>query len=140
MNVHVPCAGGCTLTPGYWKTHSIHGPAPYDNTWDAKAGGDALFLGTGKSYYQVLWMNPSGGNAYLILAHPYIAAEMNQLNGASISGDVLAAYNEARTLLVKYQGSLSIPKTSPDRARAVYLAGILDNYNNGLIGPGHCSE
>lgn len=26
--VHIPCVGGCTLTQGYWKTHSEHGPAP----------------------------------------------------------------------------------------------------------------
>ena len=23
----------CTLTQGYWKTHSSYGPAPYDVTW-----------------------------------------------------------------------------------------------------------
>ena len=31
--VNVPCAGGCTLTQGYWKTHSLRGPAPYDDAW-----------------------------------------------------------------------------------------------------------
>ncbi len=30
---HGPCNQGCTLTPGYWKTHSRRGPAPYDDTW-----------------------------------------------------------------------------------------------------------
>ena len=25
IDVTVPCAGGCTLTPGYWKTHSSFG-------------------------------------------------------------------------------------------------------------------
>jgi hypothetical protein len=29
---------------------------------------------------------------------------------------------------------------SPIRAQFTSLAGILDGYNNGLTGPGHCSE
>jgi len=27
--VNVPCQTGCTLTQGYWKTHSSYGPAPH---------------------------------------------------------------------------------------------------------------
>jgi hypothetical protein len=137
--VDVPCGGGCTLTPGYWKTHSIFGPAPYDMTWDYKAGGNAEFLDTGMSYYQVLWTSSSGGNAFYILAHPFIAAEMNVLNHASIPANVLDAWNQAKVLLTKYQYTLLIPKGA-DRDLAISLAGILDSYNNGLLGPGHCSE
>jgi hypothetical protein len=33
VRVNVACDQGCTLTPGYWKTHSRKGPAPYDDTW-----------------------------------------------------------------------------------------------------------
>lgn len=140
VKITVPCEGGCTLTPGYWKTHSKYGPAPYDSTWDLKLGGDAIFLGTGKSYYEVLWMTPQGGNAYLILAHAFIAAEMNGLNGAFIPADVQSAWNQAQGLLITYQSVMSIPKNSADRGIAIELAEILDDYNNGLIGPGHCSE
>ena len=28
VNVNVACSQGCTLTQGYWKTHSRKGPAP----------------------------------------------------------------------------------------------------------------
>jgi hypothetical protein len=31
VTVTVPCPTGCTLTQGYWKTHSQEGPAPYDD-------------------------------------------------------------------------------------------------------------
>ena len=31
-NTYVP-PQGCTLTQGYWKTHSENGPAPYDDNW-----------------------------------------------------------------------------------------------------------
>jgi hypothetical protein len=138
--VNVPCGCGCTLTQGYWKTHSKYGPAPYDDTWDLLAGGDAEFLDTGLTYYEVLWTVPKGGNAYFILAHQYIAAELNVLNGASIPDDVLAAWNQAGELLIEYQGDMSIPKKGEDRELAIQLYELLDDYNNGYIGPGHCSE
>jgi hypothetical protein len=140
VKIDVPCDVGCTLTPGYWKTHSKYGPAPYDSTWDLKDGGDAPFFETGYSYYEMLWTDSNGGNAYIILAHAYIAAELNVSNGASIPNEVIEAWEQAGELLVMYQGDMSIPKNSPDRAVAIQLAEILDDYNNGLIGPGHCSE
>lgn len=137
------CGEGCTLTPGYWKTHSMYGPAPYDATW-AMIGEDTPFFLSGQSYYEVLWTSPSGGNAYYILAHAYIAAELNQLNGASIPDDVLAAWNEATGLFSTYTpdevAALKGNNGKELRAQFIGLAEILDNYNNGLTGPGHCSE
>jgi hypothetical protein len=139
--IDVPCEGGCTLTPGYWKTHSEYGPAPYDDTWALlPAGADTPFFGTGITYYQALWTEPQGGNAYFILAHAYIAAELNVLNGASIPPDALDAWIQAQSLLIAYEGTMEIPKQTADRELAIHLAEILDAYNNGLIGPGHCSE
>jgi hypothetical protein len=135
ITVCVPCAGGCTLTPGYWKTHSAYGPAPYDDTW-AIIGEDTPFFFSGKTYYEALWTSPRG-NAYYILAHAYIAAELNQLNGADIPAEVLAAFDDATVLFQTY---------SPDDVRGgvrhqfIALAELLDAYNNGYIGPGHCSE
>jgi hypothetical protein len=141
VNVTVACAAGCTLTQGYWKTHSEYGPAPYDDTWAMLTdGADTPFFDTGKSYYEILWMEPKGGNAYLILAHQYIAAELNTLNGASVPSDVLDAWEQAGELLVEYEAKLSIPKKGEDRVLAIQLYELLDDYNNGLIGPGHCSE
>jgi hypothetical protein len=141
--VNVPCEGGCTLTPGYWKTHSQYGPAPYDNTW-AMIGEDAAFFSSGQSYYQVLWTEPKGGNAYYILAHAYIAARLNMLNGASVPDDVQNAFDAASVLF----GSNSPNSVGHNKGkgssdlRATFLgyAVILDEYNNGDTGPGHCSE
>lgn len=98
---------GCTLTPGYWKTHSNFGPAPYDENWlkvgdpldfdwpllgidevcdgtpeDASCGEDTPFFLSGASWHDALW-TPPAGNAYYIAAHAYIAATLNFLNGAS---------------------------------------------------------
>jgi hypothetical protein len=142
VNVSVPCAGGCTLTQGYWKTHSENGPAPYDDTWALLAdGANTLFLESGASYYEVLWMEPKGGNAWIILSHQYIAAELNTLNEAYMCEDVEDDFNEALVLLEEYDQLGDIPKNQKeDRARAIELYTILDNYNNGLMGTPHCDE
>jgi hypothetical protein len=137
--VTVPCEEGCTLTPGYWKTHSIYGPAPYDDTW-AMIGEDTIFFLSGQSYYYVLWTEPNG-NAYYILAHAYIAAELNQLNGADFT-DAQDAFDDATALFETYTPEEigALKGNNALRQQFLALATILDDYNNGLIGPGHCSE
>lgn len=140
VDVKVLCDRGCTLTPGYWKTHSKNGPSSYDSTWDFKVGGDAMFFGTGSTYVQMLWMSPKGGNGYVLLAQHYIAAELNTLNGAPMPKAVLRAFEQAENLLTKYDGNMSISKRSRDRALAIKLARILNAYNKGRLGPGYCSQ
>ena len=132
---------GCTLTPGYWKTHSSYGPAPYDATW-AQIGEDTPFFTSGQSYYEVLWTEPEGGNAYYILAHAYIAAGLNQLNGADFAA-AQTTFEQATILFETYTPDevAAMKKTDKAmRAHFISLAETLDNYNNGLIGPGHCAE
>jgi len=117
---------GCTYTIGYWKNH------PYD--WPT----DELSLWSMHDAMLTLWEKPKGGNAYIILAHQYIAAELNVVNGASIPEEVLEAWLDAQELLEAYAGKGTIPKKSDDRDAAIALASMLDDYNNGVIGPGHC--
>jgi hypothetical protein len=139
--VHVTCDGaGCTLTQGYWKTHSANGPAPYDNTW-AHIGEGTTFFKSGQSYYQVLWTAP-GGNAYYNLAHQYIAAQLNVLNGASVPAEVQTALSSATTLFQTYTPAqiAGLKGNSALRAQFITLAGTLGAYNEGTTGPGHCSE
>lgn len=145
VNADVACDYGCTLTPGYWKTHSSYGPAPYDNTWDLLLFDEETpFFLSGQTYYEVLWTNPKGGNAYYILAHAYIAAELNVLNGASMPDNVLKAFEDAAELFTHWApetvASLKGKAGKEVRADFILLATILDDYNNGFYGPGHCTE
>ncbi len=146
--VDCPDTGGCTLTQGYWKTHSDQGPAPFDDTWDLilPNGSATPFFGSGQSYYDVLWTTPRGGNAWYILAHQYIAAELNVLNGAAIPPAVLADWTAAGAMLQQWDadgpgtpGDNLIPR-GPNRNAAIALAGSLADYNEGVTGPGHCDE
>jgi hypothetical protein len=145
--VSVPCPTGCTLTQGYWKTHSVYGPAKKaDPTWLAASGSvwdtgfnqDSVFYNSGQTYYQVMWTTPKGGNAYYILAHQYIAALLNIRAGAGTTPAVVAALNYAQTFFQTYTPTSSLSKAT--RSDAIAAAGTLGSYNEGLIGPGHCSQ
>lgn len=144
---------GCTLTQGYWRTHSAFGPAPYDATWcaawaDANTCSDGReddpFFLSGQDYIHVLWTPPQGGNAYYTLAHQWIAAYLNGLTGASMPAEVEQAMADASALFGQYTPDM-IPLLKGKvgniaRAQFITLGATLDTYNNGEVGPGHCSE
>lgn len=142
------CVQGCTLTQGYWKTHSKYGPAKSDPTWNLvqPSGPDTTFFYSGKTWYVAFWTTPSGGNAYWVLAHQYEAAVLNQLNGASQPAQVQSAVAQAYSLFSNptntpaYVGGLK--STSQLRQQFISDAAVLDMYNNGNYpgGPPHCSE
>jgi hypothetical protein len=137
----IPCSLGCTLTPGYWKTHSMAGPAPYDDAWASLSDDeDTEFFLSGQSYYEVLWTQPAG-NAYYILARAYIAAQLNGINGASFTS-IKATFDKATVLLSANTPAqvAALGKASATRQLFISLAGTLDAFNNGVTGPGHCSE
>jgi hypothetical protein len=123
---------GCTLTLGYWKNHSAHASNPNQNIpWPISE--ETLLCG--ETWFDILHAPAGGGNTWLILAHQWIAAKLNEASGAST--DVLGgALDEAGDLLANNCGGLS----GDDQDRAIELASLLDDYNNGVIGPGHCGD
>ena len=123
---------GCTLTQGYWKTHNEHAtsaglqadwPAPYDE--------DDLLCG--QTLLAILETAPQG-DAWIILAHQFIAARLNLASGASTTDEVDAALASADTWLLANCGGAP----ASESADALEWAETLDRYNHGAIGPGHC--
>jgi cysteine-rich repeat protein len=119
---------GCTYTLGYWKTHhelaknrSQRLPWPISATTTLCGQSWLAILGT-----------PPRGQAWLQLAHQWVAARLNVANGASLDVTVLDAVTRAGRMLDDCR------ITDAERVEALDLASILDNFNNGLIGPGHC--
>lgn len=132
---------GCTLTQGYWKTHSSYGPAPTDAGWFTSAtplGPNTLFFSSGRTWYQIFWTPPKGGNAYLQLAHQYMAAKLNILNGASSTTAVDAAILWAEAFFPGKTTATALTDAQIRAARAA--AGVLGSYNEGIVGPGHCQD
>jgi len=120
-------SNGCTYTQGYWKNH----PSAWD---DGIKPGDPFFS-SGKSWLQVL-KTPPKGNVYYILAHQYIAAQLNILNGADPAA-VQTAIEWAAQFFTDYTPTSTLSEAI--RNQATSYANLLDQYNNGYIGPGHCS-
>ena len=122
-------AQNCTFTIGYWKTHP--------GAWPAAS----LTLGT-VNYTAAELLSilnePSGGNGLIILAHQLIAAKLNIINGANpaaAAAAIASADAQIGGLVVPPIGAgfLSPASVSTD-------AHTLDDFNNGIIGPGHCAE
>lgn len=160
---------GCTLTRGYWQTHSAYGPAPYDDNWarvgniedegwedlglpgecdpeneSLRCGEDTPFFG-GDSWINVFWTPPQGGDAYYILAHQFMAATLNVLNGAAIPDHVERAWDAAASLFESCgPGEFVRPRRNQavtcNRDDAIELAELLDSYNNGYEDVPHCSD
>ncbi len=141
--IRVDCDPSCTLTQGYWKTHnpSFWGGAPHDDTWleilpDAE---QSPFFLSGDTWFGVFWTPPKG-NAYYNLAHQYMAAVLNTLNEASVPDEVQDALDDATALFETYTPAQVDSFKGKKRKEFIKLAGILAQYNEGLIGPGHCDE
>jgi hypothetical protein len=129
-------SSGCTLTQGYWKTHSRQGPAPYDGTW-SKLGAeeeDTVFFRSGQTWLQV-FRTTVRGNAYYTLAHQYMAARLNVLAGAD-SAAVSAELAWATRFFEDHTPDMGFsPSVAPTM---IAKADALARFNEGAVGPGHC--
>ncbi|MDH4232965.1 MAG: hypothetical protein OEW04_13170 [Nitrospirota bacterium] len=151
---------GCTYTQGYWGTY---GPAENPHTWPTGFSRDDIFFlatsitaSTSKgvttctqdtdangnliplTWQQVMDTEVSVSQGYYQLAHQYIAAVLNQANGAFVPQGVQDTLDYAEAWLqannpcaCTSNGSCGIQKD---------WAAVLDDYNNGIYqgGPPHC--
>lgn len=115
--------GGCTFTQGWYKNHTTQWPA---GTYQPNTVFD------GWKTWIDLYNTPPKGSQYIILAHQYMTALLNIQGGASAPQNVLDAIATATTY---FNGGGAGTGGSTDISG---LSGILDAYNNGITGPGHC--
>jgi len=136
-NTFVPSTG-CTLTQGFWKTHT--GLGAQADAWPALPGG-TLALGSvnyTKAQLISIFNTAPKGNGLITLAHQLIAAKLNILNGAdptAISATIAAADALIGALVVPPVGSGFL---APSAVSALVTA--LDDFNTGDTGPGHCDD
>ena len=148
--VHVPCAGGCTLTIGYWKTHAGFGPqadavTPLLPTRLGTSGGaKSINVTTAALAVRLLSFNGSSNvfapsNGINKLYAQLLGAKLSGAAGASLSS-VASVISAADTFLATHNSSDWTGLTSTQKSTVNGWASTLDSYNNGVIGPGHCSE
>jgi hypothetical protein len=133
-SVTVPAAtsqqgSDCTYTIGYWKNHTSAWPV------------SSLTLGSvsySASQLLAILNQPVAGNGLVSLAHQLIGAKLNIANGANPTG-IASSISAADALI----GGLVVPPVgagslAPSSTSA--LTQSLDDFNNGLVGPGHCGS
>lgn len=150
INIHVPCQG-CTLTIGYWKTHAGGVGMNADKvtpllpqSLGTSGGTKSIQVNTAALAVQLLSFKGSNNvfdaaNGINKLYAQLLAAKLNLANGAD--GSIVTATITAADAFLASNNSLSWSSLSKTQKNQVlgWLT-ILDNYNNGLVGPGHCSE
>jgi hypothetical protein len=124
----VNAQANCTLTQGFWKNHG--------NSWPV----EQLLLG-GTTYTKAqaiaILRTPPRGDATYILIHQLIAAKVNVASGADPTAVATVIANADAWLSAHPLGS---SPGGTDREAGIALAALLDTYNSGLTGPGHCGE
>ena len=148
--VHVPCVGGCTLTIGYWKTHAGFTGNNADTVTPllpillGSGGGTTLTVSTATQAVSVLRFEGSNGsfsssNGINKLYAQLLGAKLNIANGAD--GSAIAATIAAADGFLATNNSTNWAGLSrAGKNQVLGWMAALDDYNNGLIGPGHCSE
>lgn len=124
---------GCTYTQGYWGNKpDVVWPDPYTR--------DAPFFLSGQTWQAAMDTPVNVSQGYYQLAHQYIAAALNQANGAYVPAGVLDTLNLADTWLTNNAPSACTAGGSCGTQKD--WAATLDMFNNGLYpgGPGHCGE
>ena len=123
IHVVVPYAG----TIGYWMNHP--------EAWQVISPNDTFPWTTGEvfnyTYMQILRTEPAG-DASIQLARQYIGAKLNQIV-FGVPSDIAAKIAEADTFLAMHPAG-SDPE-GDDRAYAIYLADILEDYNSSGLSP-----
>jgi hypothetical protein len=150
VDVHIPCVGGCTRTIGYWKTHAGFGPqadvvTPLLPVWlGTAAGAKSQNITTAALAVQFLSFDGSNNvfaasNGVNKLYAQLLAAKLNIASGgdgSAIAGTIAAA--DAFLAANNTTSWAGLSKSAQQSVLAWMTA--LDNYNNGLTGPGHCDD
>jgi hypothetical protein len=136
---NLPLPGGCTYTQGFWDNKpGVVWPASGPQRTD-------LFFNSGLTYQAIMDASVAGGNAYINLAHQYIAAVLNQANGATVPSSVLTYINLSAGFFSGYTAGSSFCSSSASGCPVqLTWAAILADYNQGtgayVNNPGHCGD
>lgn len=129
------CVGGCTLTQGYWKTHNKYATNPGLQVPWPDDSEDKIICGD--TWYD--WSQMRTKNfAWRKLFEQWLAAQLNVLSGTCIPASTNVTLYEAFALL--NQCDLLIQVSDSNSEAYKEMASILDRYNTGLDGPGHCVD
>ncbi len=143
--IYIPPQEGCTLTIGFWKNHAGFGPQPDLVTallpiWLGDAGGTkSIHVTTAQIAYDILNQDVYGhpDNGITKLYAQLLGAKLNIANGANGSA-VGNTITKADEFLADYDWTDWDSLSDSMQDKVLRWKTKLDDYNNGLVGPGHC--
>ena len=126
-----PPADGCTLTQGYWgqEHHAWPGPGDFERQYFRHWP----FFDSERSW-QETFDAPTHGEAYMILAHQYMAATLNIANGADAPDDIRAI----RQAAAGWFAGTPAERAAVGRETLILWADQLARFNEGRAGVPHC--
>ncbi len=146
-NLPIP-TGGCTFTIGYWKTHAGFGPqadvvTPLLPILLGNGGGKSINVTSAALAVQLLSFSGSNNvfaasNGINKLYAQLLGAQLSIANG--VSGSAVASEIAAANLfLTTHDSGDWSGLTKAEKSQVLGWMSTLDNFNNGLLGPAHCS-
>ena len=140
-----PLDEGCTSTIGYWKNHAGFGPqedvvSQFLPIWLGNEDGDkSLAVTSARIAVNVLKMRTYGHprNGITKLYAQLLAAKLNIANGAS-DDDIAEVIEAADNFLADHDYTDWRGLNRRVKMKVLRAKNMLDAYNNGRIGPGHC--
>lgn len=145
--IYMPPMEGCSHTIGYWKTHAGFGPqddvvTPLLPIWLGNDDGDkSLAVTDAFTAVQVLNMNAYGhpSNGITKLYAQLLGTKLSIADGADASA-VADFITTADNFLAMYDWTDWGDLSGEDQMMVNGWAETFDDYNNGIIGPGHCDD
>ncbi len=129
-------SGGCTLTIGYWKNHP-DAITPLLPIWLGTPGGTKSVEVTTSSQAVTILGIPDASNGIDKLYAQLLAAKLSIANSADPSA-AASTISAADAFLATHDASDWASLSTADQNQVNAWATTLNDYNNGLIGPGHC--
>jgi len=139
------CPSVCTLTIGYWKTHAGFTGRNADRLtselpqWLGSVGGTkSVDVTTAPAAVTLLSMSGDASNGVNKLYAQELAAKLNIFRGSSPTA-VASTIAAADAFLASKDASDWSALSKTQKTQVTTWASTFDQYNNGLIGPGHCN-
>jgi hypothetical protein len=137
VTVTAPSSGGCTRTIGYWKTHPS-AVTPLLPIWLGTQNGAKSVDVTTSTQAVTIEGIPDASNGIDKLYAQLLAAKLSIKAGADSSA-VSSTISAADSFLATHNDGDWSSLSSTDSSQVLAWATALDDYNNGITGPGHCS-
>lgn len=131
-----------TYTIGYWKTHAGLGPQQdmvsslLPIRLGTPGGEDTVIVRTNETAVLYLKMTGGASNGIVKLYAQLLGAKLNNYNGADIS-EIWQVFGAADRFLATHNAGDWKSLGKAEKAQVLSWMNTLDQYNNGVIGPGH---